>query len=262
MPETKGLAVVTGASSGIGFELARCCAEAGYDLLIAADEPEIERAAADLRDDGARVEAVEADLSRDEGVDRLYEALKGRPVELLLANAGRGLGHSFLDQEIGDIDRVIDTNVRGTIRLVHHVGRDMRSRDGGRILFTGSIAGFMPGSFQAVYNATKAFIDSFSWALRNELKDSRVTITCLMPGPTDTEFFGRADMMDTKVGADPDKADPAKVARIGFDAMMKGDAGVVAGFSNKIEAAMAHLMPSEWLAEQHRSMAAPGTAKQ
>lgn len=137
----------------------------------------------------------------------------------------------------------------------------MRARNRGRILLTGSIAGFMPGSFQAVYNASKAFIDSFSWALRNELQDSEVTVTCLMPGPTDTAFFDRADMEDTKVGADPDKADPAAVARTGFEAMMKGEAGVVSGFSNKIQAAMAHLVPAGMLAEQHRKMAAPGTAE-
>ena len=260
MAEISGLAVVTGASTGIGYELAKCCAEAGYDLVVAADEPEIARAAKDFRAMGVRAEAVEADLSTAEGVEKLYVSLADRPVELLLANAGRGLGHAFFDQEVADIRHVIDTNVTGTLLLVHRIGRDMHRRNRGRILFTGSIAGFMPGSYQAVYNATKAFIDSFSWALRNELKDTGITVTCLMPGPTDTEFFERADMTDTKVGADPGKMDPARVARIGFDAMMKGEAGVVAGFSNKIQAAMAHLMPAGMLAQQHRKMAEPGTA--
>ncbi|WP_309086126.1 SDR family NAD(P)-dependent oxidoreductase [Chelativorans sp.] len=262
MAEKFGLAVVTGASTGIGYELARCCAEAGYDLVVAADEPEIVRAADDFRALGVQAEAVEADLATAEGVEKLYVALAGRPVELLLANAGRGLGHAFLDQEVADIRRVIDTNITGTILLVHRIGRDMRLQNRGRILFTGSIAGFMPGSFQAVYNASKAFIDSFSWALRNELKDTDVTVTCLMPGPTDTEFFERADMTDTKVGSDPSKMDdPAKVARIGFDAMMKGEAGVVTGFSNKIQAAMAHLLPAGMVAEQHRKLAEPGSGK-
>lgn len=261
MAEGMGLAVVTGASSGIGFELARCCAEAGYDLVIAADEEAIVTAAEELAGLGVSVTPVTADLATPEGVERLYTATEGRAVELLLANAGRGLGHAFLDQEVADIRRVIDTNITGTMLLVHRIGRDMRSRDRGRILLTGSIAGFMPGSFQAVYNASKAFIDSFSWALRNELQDSEVTVTCLMPGPTDTAFFDRADMEDTKVGADPDKADPASVAKTGFEAMMKGEAGVVSGFSNKIQAAMAHLLPAGMLAEQHRKMAAPGTAE-
>ncbi|MFC6490974.1 SDR family NAD(P)-dependent oxidoreductase [Nitratireductor sp. GCM10026969] len=260
MADKPGLAVVTGASTGIGHALAICCAEAGYDLVVAADEPEIARAAEEFRAKGVAVEPVEADLGTAQGVEQLYQALAGRPVELLLANAGRGLGHAFLDQETADIRRVIDTNVTGTVLLAHRVGRDMRERNRGRILFTGSIAGFMPGSFQAVYNATKAFIDSFSWALRNELKDTDITVTCLMPGPTDTEFFDRAEMEDTRLGTS-DKDDPAKVARAGFDAMMKGESGVVTGFSNKMQAAMAHLMPADWLAEKHRKMAAPGTAK-
>jgi short-subunit dehydrogenase len=261
MPDKQGLAVVTGASTGIGYELAKCCAEKGFDLVIAADEPEIEHAAHKLRAHDVNVDAVQVDLGTSEGVERLYAAIGGRPVDALLANAGRGLGHAFLDQEEAAMRRVIDTNVTGTILLVHKVGRDMREKNSGRILFTGSIAGFIPGSFQAVYNATKAFIDSFSWALRNELKDTNITVTCLMPGPTDTEFFDRAEMQDTSVGSDDSKENPAKVAQVGFEAMMDGDAGVVSGFSNKLQAAMAHLLPASMLAEQHRKMAEPGTAE-
>jgi short-subunit dehydrogenase len=154
---------------------------------------------------------------------------------------------------------VIDTNITGTLYLIHHLGEPMRSAGGGRILITGSIAGFMPGAFQAVYNGTKAFIDSFSWALRNELKDSGVTVTCLMPGATDTDFFERADLLDTKIGVDK-KADPAKVAKIGFDAMMAGEGDVIAGWKNKLEVAVAAVTPSSALAEKHRKLAEPGTA--
>jgi uncharacterized protein len=155
---------------------------------------------------------------------------------------------------------VIDTNVTGTIYLIHKVGRNMRKRGAGRILITGSIAGFIPGTYQAVYNGTKAFMDSFSFALRAELKDSGVTVTCLMPGATDTEFFKRADMLDTKVGAGK-KDDPADVAKLGFEAMMKGEGDVVSGWKNKIQSAMATVTPSGILAEQHRKMAEPGRAK-
>ena len=133
-------------------------------------------------------------------------------------------------------------------------------RGEGRILITGSIAGFMPGSYQAVYNGTKAFLDSFSFALRAELKDAGVTVTCLMPGATETEFFDRADMLDTKVGA-AKKDDPADVAKIGFEAMMYGEGDVVSGWQNKLVAAAAHVMPAERLAKKHSEMAAPGTAK-
>lgn len=197
----RSLAVVTGASSGIGFYLAKECAENGYDLLIAADSTELEAAAEKLRSLGVNVQTVETDLATIEGVDDLYEAADGRQVDVLMANAGHGLGHEFLDQDFEEARHVIDTNVTGTVYLVHKIGRDMRARGSGRILFTGSIAGFIPGTYHAVYNATKAFIDSFSFALRAELKDSGVSVTCLMPGATDTDFFARADMLDTKVGA-------------------------------------------------------------
>jgi len=252
------LAIVTGASSGIGLGLARECARAGFDLLIAADRP-LTEAEAELRAVGVSVDAVQADLSTPQGIDRLYAAAQGRQVAALLANAGQGLGHAFLDQSFDDIVKVIDTNITGTLALIHRVGKDMRERNQGRILITGSIAGFMPGSFQAVYNGTKAFIDSFSWALRNELKDTSVTVTCLMPGVTDTEFFERAGMQDTKVGAG-EKMNADEVAKIGFKAMMAGEGDVVAGWKNKMQAAMAAVTPSAVLAEQHRKMAEPGTA--
>jgi short-subunit dehydrogenase len=257
--EARPLAVVTGASSGIGFELAQLCAAAGFDLLIAADEPSIHEAGLLLAKSGTQVDPLEVDLSSMEGVDKLYQAIGGRPVSALLANAGRGLGHAFLDQDFADILRVIDTNVTGTLYLIHKVGRDMRARSQGRILITGSIAGFMPGTYQAVYNGTKALLDSFSYALRAELKDTGVTVTCLMPGATETEFFERADMMDTKVGTE--KKQPAsEVAKLGFDAMMRGEAEVITGWNNKLRAAIANILPNETLAEQHRKMAEPGSA--
>ena len=254
------LAIVTGASSGIGYHLACKAAEHGYDLLIAADQP-LDEAAMDLRTLGAQVETVQADLSTLEGVDRLVAAARGRPVEALMANAGHGLGHAFLEQDFRDVQHVINTNITGTIYLLQKVGKEMVASGKGRILVTGSIAGFLPGAFQAVYNGTKAFVDSFTAALRNEMKDTGVTVTCLMPGVTDTEFFARADMLDTKVGADEGaKADPAEVAEAGFKAMLKGEADVVAGLKNKLQVAMAKVTPSQVLAEQHRKMAEPGTA--
>jgi short-subunit dehydrogenase len=250
------LAIVTGASSGIGLELAKQCAEGGYDLLIVADEAAIESAASALRQHGAEVEAVQADLSTIEGVDTLLAAVRGRPVEALLANAGRGLGHAFLDQPFDEVRKIIDTNITGTIYLVQKVGQEMRERNAGKILITGSIAGFATGSFQAVYNASKAFLNSFSWAIRNELKETKVTVTCLMPGATETEFFDRADMLDTKVGQ-AKKDDPAMVAKTGYDAMIRGDGDIVAGFKNKIMAAVSNVMPAAVSAQLHRGMSKP-----
>lgn len=254
------LAVVTGASTGIGYELAKLCAENGFDLIIAADEPEIQEATRKLESTGVAIEAVEADLATLEGVDTLLKAIGSRPVDALLANAGHGLGHGFLDQDFNRVRHVVDTNITGTISLIQKVGQKMRERNEGRILITGSIAGFMPGSFQAVYNGTKAFIDSFAFALRNELKDTEITVSCLMPGPTETEFFRRADMLDTKVGQGK-KDDAAMVARTGFDAMMKGEADVASGWKNKLQSTLANITPAGMLAEQHRKMAEPGSGK-
>ncbi|BBF70908.1 putative oxidoreductase [Sphingobium sp. AntQ-1] len=256
-------AIITGASTGIGFELASIAAENGYDLLVVADEPLIDAAAEDFKRHGVQVTSVEADLATLQGVDQLLSATNGRQIDLLCANAGRGLGHGFLDQEVADWRRVIDTNITGTLYLLQKVLKDMVARDAGKILITGSIAGFIPGSFQAVYNGSKAFVDSFADAIRNEIKDSKgVTITTLMPGPVETEFFDRADMLDTSVGASETKSDPADVARDGWDALMKGEAHIVSGWKNKVQAALAHVTPAAVLAEQHRKMAEPGSASE
>src|SRR5690606_16113610 len=213
-----------------------------------------------LRQHGAQVDTVTADLATEEGVQQVWSAVRDRPVDALLANAGRGLGHGFLDQDLDKAKQVVNLNISGTISLIHKVGRQMRQRGQGKIPITGSIAGFIPGAFQAVYNGTKAFVDSFSTALRNELKDTGVTVTCLMPGPTETEFFERAELMDTKVGQDK-KDDPAMVARTGYEAMKKGEGDVVAGWKNKMQAAAAAVTPQSVLAEQHRKMAEPGSGE-
>jgi len=257
---TRPFAIVTGASTGIGFELARLAAEDGHDLLIAADEPAIETAAATLRQQGGEVTAVQADLSTTEGVDKLLAAAGGRAVDTLVANAGRGLGQGFLDQDFAKARLVIDTNVTGTVYLLHKVGQAMRARNAGRILITGSIAGFMPGSFQAVYNGTKSFLNSFSFALRDELKDTDVTVTCLMPGPTETRFFERAEMLNTPVGGQK-KDDPAMVARAGYDAMKKGEGDVVSGLKNKVQSTLANVLPSGVMASMHRNMAEPNNGE-
>ncbi|MGH6648243.1 MAG: SDR family NAD(P)-dependent oxidoreductase [Aquabacterium sp.] len=256
---SRPLALVTGASSGIGFQLARQCAQSGFDLLIAADDPQLDQAAQGLAALGVHVRSVQVDLATRKGVDDLHAAAEGRPIDALLANAGQGLGQGFLEQDFDDVCKVIDTNIVGTLYLLQKVAKEMRARGSGRILITGSIAGFMPGTFQAVYNGSKAFIDSFSWALREELKDSGVTVTCLMPGPTDTNFFERAGLMDTEIGQGK-KDDPAEVARVGFEAMMAGEGDVVSGLKNKVQVAMAGVTPSAVLAEQHRKMAEPGGA--
>jgi short-subunit dehydrogenase len=261
----KPLAVVTGASSGIGYELAKQFATNGFDVLIAAEDDAIAAAARDLRGlDGADVREVQVDLATDQGVDAFYQEIvaTGRPVDALALNAGIGAGGAFTtDTDLDDELRIVDLNVRSTVHLAKHLVPDMVDRGEGRVLFTSSIASTMPGSFQAVYNASKSFVQSFALALREELKDTGVTVTSLMPGPTDTEFFERADMLDTKVGAD-DKDDPADVAREGFEALMAGKERVIsASLKTKIQGRASRVLPDGVKARMHRKMAEPGSAE-
>ncbi|BCI69570.1 short chain dehydrogenase family protein [Sphingomonas sp. S17] len=252
-------AIVTGASTGIGYHLAACAAREGYDLVIVADEPAIHAAASKLAAEGAQVQAVEADLATLEGVDTLLATADGRRIDVLCANAGNSRGGAFLDQSVEDWRRSIDTNVTGTVYLLQRVLSAMVRHGEGKVLVTGSIVGFIPGPFNAIYNATKAFIDNFTEALRNELKDEeRVTLTTLMPGPTETEFFARADMLDTNVGQSK-KDDPAEVARKGWDAMMAGEGHIVPGLKNKAQVAGSGIVPQAVLAEAHRKIAEPGS---
>jgi short-subunit dehydrogenase len=257
------LAIITGASTGIGFELATLAAREGYDLLVVADEPLIEAAAADFKQFGTDVRSVQADLATIDGVDTLLAAAGGRTIDLLAANAGIGTGGPFLEQEVTSWRHSIDTNVTGTVYLLQRVLKDMVARGQGKVLVTGSIAGYIPGSFNAVYNATKAFVDNFTEALRNELKDTEgVTLTTLIPGATDTEFFSRADMLDTQVGQDDNKADPAKVAKDGWEALMAGKGHIVSGLSNKLQVAASGVVPQSVLAQMHRGMAEPGSGEE
>jgi uncharacterized protein len=263
--QSRPLAVITGASSGIGFELARVFAEEGFDLLIAAEDAELTAAQESLKASGAEVQAHRVDLATEAGVIELYRHIHGagRPVEALALNAGIGAGGAFATEtDLADELKLIDLNVRGTVHLCKLVVADMVERDEGRILFTSSIASTMPGSFQAVYNASKSFVQSFALAIRNELKDTGITVTSLMPGPTDTEFFERAEMEDTKVGSEA-KDDPAEVAREGFDALMAGKEKVVGGsLKNTLQTVAGKVIPDSRKAEMHREMAEPGSGQE
>ena len=261
------LAVVTGASSGIGRELAKVFARHGYDLVAAAEPVAhggvtLDDAAGELRALGAQVDAVPVDLATTAGVQQLAARVQslGRPVDALALNAGVGLGGAFLDQDLGRIFNLIDVNVKSTVHLAYRLLPGMVARRQGRVLITSSIAALMPGSFQAVYNASKAFDHSFAEAIRNELKDTGVTVTALQPGATETNFFHRADLDDTKVGASK-KDDPAEVARMGFEAMMAGKDHVIAeSLKTRLQGVLAEIVPEPLKAEQHRKMAEPGSA--
>lgn len=263
MTDTKPLAVVTGASSGIGFELAKQFAENGFDLLVNAEDAGLGAAAEQLRAIGADVQSVQVDLSTYEGVEELYVGIvsTARPVSAVALNAGVGQGGAFVDTDLADELRIIDLNITSTVHLAKRLLRDMVARDEGRVLVTSSIASTMPGSFQAIYNASKSFLQSFAEALQNELKDTDITITSLMPGPTETNFFHRAGMDDTKVGQGS-KDDPAQVAKQGFDALMAGKERIVGGsVTTKAQEAANKVLPDKLKAAAHRQMAEPGSGE-
>lgn len=224
------LALITGASSGIGFELARQFAAHGYDLVVAAEDDAILGVPDRLSQYGCAVQPVQVDLRDPDGVEHLYRsAVEGERVLAAVAlNAGIGRGGMFLDHDLSDDLSVIDLNVRSTVHLAKLVLREMANRGQGKVLFTSSVASMMPGSYQTVYNASKSFVQSFAQALRDELRDTDITVTALMPGPTETNFFHRARMDDTPVGR-MRKDDPAQVARQGFEALMRGEQKVVGG---------------------------------
>ncbi|MEV4427834.1 SDR family NAD(P)-dependent oxidoreductase [Streptomyces sp. NPDC049602] len=264
MTQNRELAVVTGASNGIGFELARQLADRGFDLIVnSADEERLLSAADDIgRQTGANVQPLRADLRSYEEAERFVGAVAatGRPVAVAALNAGVGRGGAFLDTDLEDEFEIIDLHVRSTVHVAKRLLRSMAAVGGGRMLITSSIASTVPGSFQAVYNASKSFLQSFSQALQNELKDTDLTVTALMPGPTDTDFFRRADMGDTKVGQSG-KDDPAQVAEQGLDALFAAKNKVVAGSLKTRAQGMADkVLPDSLKAEGHRRMAEPGSA--
>jgi len=256
---SRKLAIVTGASSGIGLEIAKLAAQDGYDLIVAADTPFVEAGPA-LKDLGANVEQIEGDLATQSGLDQLLQRIGDRPVDVLVANAGHGLGHAFLDQSPAEWQHVINTNITGTLLLIQPIVKRMVERGEGRVLITGSIAGHMAGTFQAVYNGSKAFIDSFSAAANEENKNSGVTVTCLKPGATETNFFHRAELDDTKVGQ-AKKDDPADVAKAGWEAMKSGEPAVIYGLKNKMQVAAAGMMTDATTAKLHRAQAEPGSGE-
>jgi uncharacterized protein len=260
---TKPLAVVTGASSGIGNELAKQFAQHGFDLLIVSNSPKISEAERELRSLGADITRVQLDLSTYEGVEELHNKINsnGRPVDSIAINAGVGVSGDFArDTDLNTELTLINLNVKSPVHLTKRIVKNMVARGHGRILFTSSIAGTMPAPFEAVYGASKAFLSSFAQAIRNELKDTGVTVTALMPGATETGFFRRAGMEDTKLGVS-EKDDAAEVAQEGFEALMAGKDHVVAGsFKNKVQAAAGHSLPDPMVAEMHRKQSEPGSA--
>jgi uncharacterized protein len=254
------LALVTGASSGIGLELARQFVDNGFDVIITAEDDELAAAESSLAGNGAEVRAVKADLSTYDGVERLWSAVAsaGRPLDAVALNAGIGVNGDFTrDIPLEDDLRLIAVNVTAVVHLAKRVLPAMVERGAGRVLITSSVAATMPGPYYATYAASKAFLQSFAQAIRFELEDTGVTVTALQPGPTETEFFERAGMDDTKV-AEAKKDDPAEVAKDGFEALLAGKDHVIAGsVKNKGQVAAGKLLPEKARAGLHAVQTRP-----
>ncbi len=256
------LALVTGASTGLGRAVAAELADRGFDLVVAADEPEIETAAAELAAGGGGVQAVQVDLSTREGVEELHAAVRatGRPLHALVLNAGVGVGGRFDRTDLEEHLRLVDLNCRSVVHLAHLVLQDMVERGTGHVLVTASIAATAPGPWQTTYAASKAFDHSFAEGLREELKDTGVSVTSLLPGPTETPFWDRADMRGTRVGAGP-KDSAERVAEEGVEAMLDEEASVAGGgLKTAIQVAVSGLVPDTLLGKVAGAATKPDSA--
>ena len=259
------LALVTGASSGIGFELARELANRGYDVVIASAGERLTGAAEEIRGRGHQVIEVNVDLATREGVNQLWTQVRalGRPVDIACINAGVGVGGLFSETDLDAELNMVELNCVGTVQLAKLVVRQMRELNAGKILFTAPIAGEMVAPREAVYAATKAFVLSFAHSLRYELKETGIGVTALQPGPTDTDFFHRAGMDDTEVGQKgKSESQPDEVARQGIDALLAGkDHVYAASFKTKLEGALANVTPGSVKGTMHEKMAKPSSKK-
>ena len=261
MPNTNNYALITGATSGIGYELAKLFANDRHNLVIVArNQDELDRKAAEFKAYGVDVIAIAKDLSNKEEAFALCEEIqiKGLQIDVLVNNAGQGVYGLFKDTEIDRELAIVDLNVASTIILTKHFVKEMITRNSGKILNLASIASTMPGPWQAVYHGTKAFVLSFTEGLRSELIDTDITVTALLPGATDTRFFEKADMLQSKIIQDKDSlSDPADVAKDGYEALMAGKDKVVSGFKNKMMVGMSNFLPDPMLAEQMKKQQEP-----
>ena len=259
------LALVTGASSGIGYWLARELASRGYDLVVCSAGERLERATGDFASHGVQVREVSADLATREGVNELWNTVEklGRPLDVACINAGIGVGGLFWETNLDQELKMVELNCVGTVQLAKYVIQHMRPLGAGRILFTSSIAGEMVAPREAVYAATKAFVLSLAHSVRYELRDSGISVTALQPGPTDTDFFHRAGMDNTEVGTKgKEESQPQDVAKQGIDALFAGDDHVYAASGKtKMEGMMANAIPGNMKGAMHEKMARPKDEK-
>lgn len=261
MTDKQKYALVTGATDGIGYELAKLLAKGGYNLVVVArGQEELDAKASEFREQyGIEVVPIAKDLSKRESPFEVYEQVRaqGISVDVLVNNAGQGQYGEFVDTDINRELDIVQLNIGAYLVLTKCFLKEMVARNEGKILMVSSIGGELPGPLQSVYHATKAFVTSFTEAIQNETKDTDVTITALLPGVTDTDFFHKADMEEAKMVKEGSKADPADVAKDGYDALMAGELQVISGLKNKAMVAASKMVPDSMVAEKMHKMAQP-----
>ena len=255
-----GTVLITGATSGIGYELAKLFANDGYNIImVARSEESLEQRSKELSEKfGINTLLISKDLFQPNAAQELYEEIKGRGIEIdiLVNDAGQGQYGLFVESDLQRQLNIIQLNIVSLTSLTYYFLKDMVARNKGKVLQLASIASELPGPWQAVYHATKAYVLSFTEALVNELKDSAVSMTALQPGATETDFFRKADMLESKI-LDSKLSDPAKVAKDGYDALMKGEDKVVSGLKNKLMTGISNIMPDKMVAEQLNKLQKP-----
>jgi short-subunit dehydrogenase len=259
-------ALITGATSGIGYELAKLFAKDGYNLVIVArNEDNLQATASELSANyGIQVETISKDLSQPDGPFEVYDEVKakGIQIDVLVNDAAQGQHGAFVETDLQRELQIVQLNIVAYLVLTKLFLKEMAARNEGKILQVASIGGKLPGPYISVYHATKAFIVNHTEALANELKDTGVTITALLPGPTDTNFFSKADMEDTKLVQEGSLDDPAKVAKDGYEALMSGKSEIISGLKNKAQVGMGHVMPDTMTAQMiHKQMEPSEKAK-
>lgn len=260
MSNSQKYALITGGSSGIGYELAKVFARENYNLiLVARSKDNLDKSAAELGQGGIEVITLAKDLFKREEAYAVYDEVKARgiQVDVLVNDAGQGLYGEFKDTDLDRELDIIQLNIGATVILTKCFLKEMVARNEGKILQVSSIGGKLPGPWQSVYHATKAFVLSFSESLHAELKDTNVTVTALLPGVTDTDFFNKADMEESKMVQESSMSDPAKVAQDGYDALMSGDNKVISGLKNKAMVGMNAIMPDSAVASTMYEQAKP-----